>query len=300
MRKTLLLAAAVVAAAALARAGRTAWAAEDLPDAAEVLPGVAVEQLTAPQRDVLVRVAREEFCYCGCPHTLSQCLRTHKQCRHAPRMAELASRLAGAGRQAGEILKLLQEYYASFEKPRRARLDTARFGPALGDEKAPVTIVEFSDFACPYCQVLKPVLDEFVRARPSRVRLIYKPFPLPQHPRSLEAAIAAEWARGTGSFWRMIDALFAHPRRLSDEDLADRAREIGADPLALREALLSPELRARVEASKSEAVAAGLRGTPTLFLNGRRLVFTDLTAAMLEFTLEDEEEWTRSGGWAKD
>jgi len=298
MKKTLLLA-ALVAAAVAGRTAHTARAA-DPADLGELLPGIEVEHLSPPQREALARVAREEFCHCGCPHTVTQCLRTHKQCKHAPRMARLAARMAGAGLQAGEILKQLSEYYGSFERPRRARLDLGPFGPPMGDPKAPVALVEFSDFTCPYCQVLKPVLDDFVKGHAGRVKLFYKPFPLPNHPRSLEAAVTAEWARDAGVFWKVYDGLFAHPHELSDGDLAERAEEAGGDPTALRAALAAPALRARIQASQAEARAAGLRGTPTLFLNGRRYTLTDFSPAALEHALEDEEEWSRAGGWSKD
>jgi protein-disulfide isomerase len=132
------------------------------------------------------------------------------------------------------------------------------------------------------------------------VRLYYKPFPLSMHPRAMEAALAAEWARDVGKFWPMYDALFANPHELSDEDLADRAREVGGDPTALRAALSSQVLRARIAASQAEGRAAGMKGTPTLYFNGRRLVLPDLSPVTLDFTLEDEEEWARGGGWSRD
>jgi len=299
MRKLLpLVVPALCAAAWLAI--RTAPARAAAADAAELLPGIPVEQLTPPQREALAQVARDAFCYCGCPHTLAQCLATHKECKHAPRMAQLAARLAGTGMPAGEMLKQLSAYYSSFEKGRRARLDLAASGPPLGSEKAPVALVEFSDFTCPYCQLFKPMLDEFVKGHAGRVRLYYKPFPIQGHARALEAALASEWARDAGLFWKMYDALFANPHELSDEDLADRARDIGGDPTALRAALMSGKLKARISASQAEGRAAGMLGTPTLYFNGRRYVLADMSASGLEFTLEDEEEWARSGGWARD
>ncbi|HSB19572.1 MAG TPA: thioredoxin domain-containing protein [Anaeromyxobacteraceae bacterium] len=299
MRKLLPLVFPALCAAAWV-AIRTAPARAAAADVAELLPGIPVEQLTPTQRQTLAQVARDEYCYCGCPHTLAQCLATHRECRHAPRMAQLAARLAGTGMPAAEIAKQLSAYYSSFEKGRRARLDLAAFGPPQGAEKAPVALVEFSDFTCPYCQLLKPVLDDFVKGHASRLRLYYKPFPIQAHPRAAEAALAGEWARDAGLFWKMYDALFAHPHELSDEDLADRAREIGGDPTALRAALQSGKLKARVAASQAEGRAAGMLGTPTLYFNGRRYVLADMSPSGLEFTLEDEEEWTRNGGWARD
>jgi protein-disulfide isomerase len=262
-----------------------------------------VDGLTAAQRDVLSRVLAEEFCYCGCPHTVAGCLREHKACKHAPRMAWLAARLAATGAPAAEVRKARDEYYAGFDAAKRAKLDLESYGPPLGKPDAPVAVVEFSDFTCPYCRALKPELDRFVREHEGRVRLIYKPYPIASHPRAMEAALAAEWARERGVFWKMYDLLFAHRGELEDDDLAADARAAGADPEDLLRALASGRHRARVAASQAEARAAGLLGTPTLFFNGHRiqLPMTPQGAqALLAFVLEDEEEWAQRGGWARD
>ncbi len=269
-------------------------------DLARLVPSVDVEDLAPAQREVLARVVQDEFCYCGCPHTLSGCLREHKGCRHAPRMAALAARLARVGLTQLEVLKLLTEYYASFDAQKRAKLDAKAYGPPLGDAAAPITLVEFSDFACPYCQMLRPRLEAFVKAHASRVKLFYKPFPLAAHEHAAEAAEAAEWARDQGFFWKMHDALFDAPQALSIDDLAARASRLGGDPADLRQAVEGRRNRARIQSSQDEARAAGLTGTPTLFLEGRRLILPDLTDAGLEFTLQDEEEWKKNGGWARD
>jgi protein-disulfide isomerase len=274
-----------------------------LAAADDELPGVDTSALTPAQRQVLLAVVKEEFCYCGCPHTLAGCLKEHKSCKHAPRMATLAARLAGRGLTAGEVLKALTEYYAGFEKGKRARLDVKGFGPTLGGADAPVTIVEFSDFTCPYCQALRPELERFVKENAAEVRLHFKPFPLSSHPRSMEAALAAEWARAKGLFWPMHDHLFDHPHELSDEGLAAAARAVGGDPDDLAKALASGRDKPRVQGSMTEARAAGLAGTPTLYVNGRKF---DLPMAprdapeVLRFTVDDEAEWSKSGGWAKD
>jgi protein-disulfide isomerase len=267
---------------------------------AEDLPGLDVSALSSPQRVVLAKVLQEEFCHCGCPHTLGGCLRQHRACSHAPRMTALAARLAGQGLQVGEVLRALTDYYGAFDKAKRARLDVEAFGPPLGDPAAPVTLVEFSDFACPYCQKLRPELERFVKDNASRVRLFYKPFPLPSHARAAEAALAAEWARDKGVFWRMHDRIFDQPHALSDDDLAAHAQALGGDPADLRKALSDGRHRARLAASMAEARLGGLRGTPTLFLNGRRL---DLPVApqdlpeVLRFAIDDELDWAKHGGW---
>ena len=92
------------------------------------LPGIPLDGLSGQQQQLVAEVAQEEFCYCGCPHTVSQCLRTHGGCHHAKRMARLTARLAMGGLPKPEVKKALEKYYASFDRPRRARLDVAAFG----------------------------------------------------------------------------------------------------------------------------------------------------------------------------
>jgi protein-disulfide isomerase len=264
----------------------------------EALPGVPLDDLTPEQRQVLADVAREEFCYCGCPHTVSQCLRTHKQCNHAPRMVRIAARFAAAGATRQEIRKVLLDYYSSFDQ--RAKLDAKAYGPPLGDASAPVSIVEFSDFACPYCQMLRPVLETFVTERRARAKLFYVPFPIESHPNAIEAAQAAEWARDHGLFWPMHDALFGHAHQLAVDDLASYARDLGGDPGDLRQAIAAGKYLERIRAGQMMGRAAGLKGTPTLYFDGRQYTLPDFTPAMLELTLQDEEEWSRHRGWDRD
>ncbi len=289
------LAAALVSApAAIAGDAPPAAAAE-----ADALPGVDLSSLSPDQRRTVLEYAKEAFCYCGCPHTIDQCLRTHGKCHHAARMARLAVHLVASGAPKSELAKLVDGYYASFDK--RAKLDVSQFGPPRGHASAPVTLVEFSDFTCPYCQKVHGPLSAFVEARADRVKLFYKPFPIDSHPGSYDAAQAGEWARAKGFFWAMHDALFENPAAArSVGDLADVARGVGGDPADLRAALEEKTYLPKVKASQSEARPAELRGTPTLFVNGRMHVLSDFSEAGLEFTLQDEEEWQRAHGWEKD
>jgi protein-disulfide isomerase len=269
------------------------------PAAAEAaLPGVDLAGLTQEQKAAVLTWARDEPCYCGCPHTVSQCLLEHRSCKHAGRMAGLAVRLLRAGAKQGDLEKNLTAYYASFDK--RARLDVSQFGPPLGSAAAPVAIVEFSDFTCPYCQIIRPSLEAFVKARGDRVKLFYKPFPIQSHPGALDVAQAAEWARGEGLFWPMHDAIFGDPTAHTPDALAELAREVGGDPAKLRVALDERRYAAKIRASQDEAKKAGIKGTPTLFMNGRMLVLGDFSEEGLEHALQDEEEWIRRGGWDHD
>lgn len=256
---------------------------------------VGISTLTPPQKDVLARVLADEFCYCGCPHTLLGCLTEHKDCRHAPRMSALAARLAGMGLSSNEIIRILTDYYASFDKAKRARIEVASLGPPLGDPKAPITLVEYADFECPFCQQLRPKLEAFVKAHPGRVKLHFKSFPIPGHPRAEPAAEAAEWARDQGVFWPFHDAMFENPKALDTDSLVALADKLGKDGESLRRALNDRKYRDRVQGSMLEARRAGVIGTPTLFVNGRRHVIPDYSDTVLEFVLEDEEEWAKAG-----
>ena len=290
-------------------ASRTATAPEPAPAQAaaaepttpeELLPGIPLDGLSPEQQQAVAEIAQETFCYCGCPHTVSQCLRQHGGCHHAKRTARLAARLALGGLAKAEVQKTLEAYYTSFDRPRRVTLDVTGYGPPLGDPGAPVTLVEFSDFTCPYCQQLRPVLEKFVAERKGRLRLYYKPFPIEAHPNAREAAQAGEWARDQGIFWDFHDLMFQRPHFLSVDDLAGYASEAGKDGADLRAALESGKYRQKVEASQIEARLAGLRATPTLFFGGRMHLIPDYSEWMLEFTLQDEEEWQEKQGWSRD
>lgn len=269
-------------------------------DLAALLPDAPVAQLPEPAQAALARFLDEEFCHCGCPHTVSGCLRTHAECPHAKRMGWLAARLAAAGLAGAELRQAVTEYYASFEDAKRTRLKLDGFGPPLGNADAPITVVEYSDFTCPYCRMLRPQLEAWVEARKDRVKLFYKPFPIPSHEHAMEAAQAAEWARDQGRFWPMHDALFTSEAPLSPDVLAAHARELGLDGGDLEKALSEERYGAKIRAAMTEARGAGIAGTPTLWFQGRRFTIADFSEEMLDRTLQDEEEWQRHGGWAKD
>jgi protein-disulfide isomerase len=216
-------------------------------------------------------------------------------------LPRLATALVRAGAGPRELGHQVTTYYAAFSATKRVRLDVAVAGPPMGQADAPVALVEFSDFTCPFCQVFRPVLERFVESHPGRVRLHYKPFPIESHPNALEAAQAAEWARDQGVFWPFHDRLFQSPRA-SAQEMAGWARELGQDGDALAQALDSQRLLPRVRASQAEGRAVGLKATPTVYLNGRELplLSAELLEFILELAVEDEEEWLRHRGWGPD
>ncbi|MEV3979260.1 Na+/H+ antiporter NhaA [Nonomuraea sp. NPDC049758] len=134
-----------------------------------------------------------------------------------------------------------------------------------GPATAKVTIVEYGDFECPYCGRLHPVLDEILRRNPD-VRLVFRHFPIRTlHPRAASAAIVSEAAADHGRFWEMHDILYDNQRFLTDADLEHYAAELDVDPWADVAGHAS-----RIALDEASGKESGVRGTPTLFLNGRR------------------------------
>lgn len=269
-----------------------------LPRSSEEPRPLNSSSLSPEQAEIVRRLAKETFCYCGCPHTLEACLREHPGCPHAPRMVTLATRLVEWGLSASETRGALDEYYSGFDRKKRAKLDVKEFGPPLGGRDAPISIVVFSDFTCPYCRALRPELERFAREQTGRAKILFKPFPIGGHARAKEAATAAEWARDRGAFWKMHDLLFDNPRALTDDDLVSYAERLGLDGEDLRKALAEERYGKRIAASQAEARAARIHGTPALYVEGRRLAIPVSPADLIEvlrFTLADEEEWTKNG-----
>ena len=136
-----------------------------------------------------------------------------------------------------------------------------------GPADAPVTIVEYGDYECPYCAAARPVLAALVDQ--GQVRLAFRNFPLAAiHPYALTAALAAEAAAARGRFWEMHDQLFTHQHRLRDVDLARYAATLGLPPGAVIGDAAQP-YGDKVEADFRSGVDSGVRGTPSLFLDAR-------------------------------
>jgi protein-disulfide isomerase len=142
--------------------------------------------------------------------------------------------------------------------------------PSMGSADAPVTIVEFSDFECPFCRRTQPVLDQIEQTYGERIRMVYRQFPLTDiHPRAQKAAEASLCANDQGEFWPMHDALFAEPIELEVASLKFKAAELGLDTAAFNQCLDSGMHAARVRDDLKAGMAAGVTGTPTIYINGR-------------------------------
>jgi protein-disulfide isomerase len=144
-------------------------------------------------------------------------------------------------------------------------------GPSRGPSGAPITIVEFSDFECPYCVKAEPTVKEILDAYPGKIRLVYRDFPLPMHARAPKAAEAAHCAGDQGKYWEMHGKLFANATKLEVSDLKAYARDVGIDGGKFDQCLDSGEKAKLVEMHKQAGEDVGVTGTPAFFINGRQL-----------------------------
>jgi protein-disulfide isomerase len=153
--------------------------------------------------------------------------------------------------------------------------------PSRGPASAPITVVLFSDYQCPFCARAEPIVRSLEQAHPGDVRVVFKNMPLPMHDHAWLAAKAALAAGEQGKYWEYHDALFAHQSALDRASLERYAADLGLDTRRFARDLDDARLDARLQADVSDADALGIKGTPTLFVNGRRVVGAQ-PLAMLE------------------
>ncbi|MDI6768112.1 MAG: DsbA family protein [Anaerolineales bacterium] len=146
-------------------------------------------------------------------------------------------------------------------------------GQVIGPDNAEVTIVEFSDFECPYCADAVPVIKEILEKYPSQVRFVYRHFPLTDiHSNAFRAAEAAEGAGEQGKFWEMHDKLFANQTALDIENLRQYAAEINLDLALFAVCLESGRARAAIELDLADGEKYGVNSTPTFFVNNMMVI----------------------------
>ncbi len=261
------------------------------------LPGIDPGGLDGDQRASVLQVARDVICNCGRPTTLQGALQQSPKCVLARRMALLTKRLVEAGGSALEVSDLVEKHYDGFAPDDRHPVKTWP-DQCQGPKDAPVTLVEFADFQCPYCGLAWPLIHDVVDAEKGKVRWCFVNFPLHMHEHALDAAQVAELARAKGKFFEMANTLFTNQTDLSRDKLADYAKQVGIDPALVPQALKAGTYLPPVKAQRAEGDALGINGTPTLYLNGRKYVLP-LNAEMLVWSIQDEILFKQQGNsWA--
>ena len=150
-----------------------------------------------------------------------------------------------------------------------AEIDTTG-APFLGNPDAPVTLVIFSDFQCPFCAKLVPVIEEVALAYPDTVKIVFKHFPLRNHRYASLAALAAIAAQQQGKFWEFHDMLFPLQKEIDQNKIVEVAQDLALDMKKFTSDVGGEIAKNQLTKDMTDGQAAGVRGTPTVFINGRQ------------------------------
>jgi protein-disulfide isomerase len=196
-----------------------------------------------------------------------------------------------------ELLRSQGQVVVRLSPPPAIRLVVSTDGaPIRGAADAPVTVVEFSDFECPFCKQTNPTLKQLLERYPGKVRLAYRDFPLDSiHPQARRAAEAARCAHDQGKFWEYHDVLFTESPQLAIEDLRRYAGQVGLDVTKFESCLAAGVHKAAVQRDLDEGNRLGITGTPAFFINGRSLTGAQPLEAFARLIEQELASITESG-----
>ncbi|MGC4080780.1 MAG: DsbA family protein [Vicinamibacterales bacterium] len=196
----------------------------------------------------------------------------------APRSIRCARRSATSSSSSGWTLPAAASSNRSSRRRRsRSRWIPPRFEvsdggrPARGNTSAPIELIEFSDFQCPFCQRANPTVEQVLKTYGSQIKFVYRHYPLPNHPNARPAAEAAACAEVQGKFWEYHDRLFANPSKLADADLKAHAAALGLDTATFNTCFDNRQQKTGIDKDMADGEAVGVTGTPAFFVNGRAI-----------------------------
>jgi protein-disulfide isomerase len=246
-------------------------AAEPSKDPAAPLPdltlkGVDTSSLMPRERREWTARVTELLAPCSdVPVSIAQCVQEKRRC---PRCLPAAKFIAKMVRDGMSQEQIEHAYHQRFDADKLKSVDVGK-APFKGPEGAPVTLVEFADFECPYCAYMSPVLEKMWEQHSQDVRYVYKFMPLAGHPHGESSARAAVAAMFQGKFWEMHDKLFANRDHLEQTDVDAYAKEIGLDLARFHKDVESQATTDWLAADRKQADALVVLGTPTIYINGR-------------------------------
>jgi protein-disulfide isomerase len=195
---------------------------------------------------------------------IAQCLREGRPCSACLPAAQAIGKAVREGMAREQVEKLYKQRFDVTS----AKTIPLEGSPSRGPEDSPVVVVEFADFECPFCQKLAPELDSIWEKHQTQLRFVYKFMPLQMHAHGEIAARAAIAAQAQGKFWEMHHMLFSHGQHLEQNDLEGYAKEVGLDADRFRADMNSPATKARLDADRKLADDLGVKGTPTIYIDG--------------------------------
>ena len=235
------------------------------------LPGVDWQGLPGAKKTLALKIVRTTACSCGCDMKIAECRMKDHTCANSRKLANAVVKDLLAGKTEAAVLADLKKIAAEpppvFDDP--VKLSVAG-DPVRGPANARVTIVEFSDFQCPYCSKAVAETKALLRQFPNDLRLVFKQFPLEDHSQAAFGAEASLAAQAQGKFWEMHDLIYAGYPNISRTIVMGYARKLGLDMTRFSAELASHKYKARVDAEEKEGEDAGVGATPTFFINGKK------------------------------
>jgi len=225
--------------------------------------------LSAKDKRRAAKLMNQITVYYGCSDTVANCLVSDPGCQTARRIAGIIVRMVKKGRSDARIKRQVKLRGVSAHPFKKYRFNL-KHRPRLGATKAKVTLVEFAEFQCPFCRLLAPSLKRMVRKLASQgVALVFKHFTVSSHPHSIPCSRAAYAAHKQGKFWQIYSLLYKNAPRFSKSQVEGYARSLGLDMAKFRAVRDSRRSRVVVAADKKAGLRAGVKGTPTFFVNGK-------------------------------
>lgn len=241
---------------------------------ANELPSVDLSELSPTLKSAVLKMVREQDCNCGCNLKIAECRMKDPKCGYSRALAAAIVREFKAGKNADQVYAVLRELQKQGPVQPRVLEDAVAIpvkdDPSRGPDSAKITIVTFSDFQCPYCALAAPKAVAIAAQYPKDVKLVFKQFPLDFHSNAYYAAEASLAAHAQGKFWPLHDKMFANFRQLSRENILRWAGELGIDLKTFKADLDSGKYRPVIDREVNEGAGAGVMGTPTFFINGKR------------------------------
>jgi protein-disulfide isomerase len=241
---------------------------------AQDLPSVDFTGLTATQKALALKVLRASSCPCGCTMKMAECRTKDTGCSFSKSLAAIVVTQVKKGANEAAVLEALDASPLMHRAHGKVLEDAVAIpvdgAPVLGPKDARVTLVEFSDFQCPYCAVAVIKLNAILKAYPNDVRLIFKQYPLEMHSQAALAAAAALAAQRQGKFWQLHDVMYANRTRLSRQTILAMAGTVGLDVNRFQQDWDSPAVKQALARDQADGDKIGVDATPTVYIDGQR------------------------------
>jgi len=238
------------------------------------LNGVDFTGLTPQRKTTALKALRAMGCSCGCDMKVAECRVKDPSCAYSKNLSESIVGAVKQGKSDTAAIEVAKATKWGHQIEHKLLDDPVQIptqgAPVMGPANARITLVEFSDFQCPYCDKASTQIAAILKAYPNDVKLIFKQFPLDGHPQAPIAAQASLAAHNQGKFWQLHDLMFANRSKLSPGAIHFWAQSLGIDMKRFDADLQSPAIKKAVAKDLEDGEKAGVEGTPTLYIDGQR------------------------------